>query len=168
MSTASHATQSPLVISRPSDDGKELRSGFNMQMLSPILVGLAAPFAAMTWLFPQSQSSGRIVAVMLLLIFVVAAILLILSVFTPKSMSMVIVHQEQRMLEVISKSPFATAREMVPFADVASVAIVRSFDDDGYPSPIGELTLRNGDRLALPQGVEEAKLVALRESIRGR
>ncbi len=101
-------------------------------------------------------------------VIVVAAILLILSVFTPKSMSMVIVHQEQRMLEVISKSPFATAREMVPFADVASVAIVRSFDDDGYPSPIGELTLRNGDRLALPQGVEEAKLVALRETIRGR
>lgn len=165
MTTATSAAELRLTLTSSAEQGVD-HTGFNLHMLSPIMVGLTIPMLVVGFIDPSSLQQGRSVLFMLLAaIFVLTTILFGLSLLWQGELTAVIFHNQQRKIEFVQSGLLANTSSDVTFDQVVTIGIASRFDEDGYPYSQAEIQLRDGQRIALPAGVTSEMIAAARRAL---
>ncbi len=162
MSTQTTIPQSRLVLG--VDQSSSSVSGrFNLHMLSPILLGLAAPMMVIGVIDPSIIQHGRVIIFALLAsMLMVATCLFAASLLWPGDVTAIIVDAKARKVEFVQSGVLATSSVEVHFDQIAALGLASRFDDDGYPFSQPEIQLRDGQRVALPAGSTKESIEAAR------
>ena len=136
---------------------------FNLHMLSPILLGLAAPMLVIGVVDPSIIQHGRVIIFALLApMLMVATVLFAASLLWPGDVTAIIVDSKARKVEFVQSGVLATSSVEVHFDQIAALGLASRFDDDGYPFSQPEIQLRDGQRMALPAGSTKESIEAAR------
>ena len=139
-------------------------SGVNMHALSPILIGLAAPFVLLFVIQPAMMEHVSFVATLLMTaVFVISAGIYVHSVLSPGKIVAAAFDPAGQTVTLVRAGRFAISNREIHFKDVAGVGMSVDYDDDGYPTRTAELRLRDGRIFNLPEGTEESHILSLRE-----
>lgn len=139
---------------------------FNLQMLSPILLGFTAPLLAVGLIDPVGLRHGRLLFVVLLTaVLVLAAFLFLLALLWPGDLVAVVIDGRNRQLAFVHRGLLADMAVEAPFEQVASIGIEQRFDPDGYPFTQAEIRLRDGQRVPLPPGTTVSSMAAARRRL---
>lgn len=134
--------------------------------LSPLLIGFALPFLVIGYFHPTALQHVRFVFPLVLgLVFVAALLLFILSVFSPRMLVAALVDPGRKQLVLVENSLFARAEVVFALDQIGNIAMNRYYDEDGYPTMVAELTLRSGDKIALPAGVDAEAVRTMRAAL---
>lgn len=155
-----------LVLDLDQADGNERKPGFDLQLLSPLLLGLLVPFMAAGWYDPESLSHLRFPIFMFLLVmFFACTALFIYTYKVPGRVASITVDRESRTVEIEWRNLLASSAQVVPFEDITALRVRNAYDDDGYAAPTPELVLRSRPAIRLPEGTSEQHLRPLRAAI---
>ena len=140
------------------------RTGINLHAMSPILIGLAAPFVLLYVIQPSMMEHASFVATLLMTaVFVISAAIYVHSVLSPGRIVAAAFDPEGQTVTLVRAGRFAISNREVHFKDIAGVGMTIDYDDDGYPTRSAELRLRDGRIFTLPEGTEESHILSLRE-----
>lgn len=140
--------------------------GLNLQFLTPLLLGLLVPLIAVNYVAPDSMRHLKTpIFVVLVAMFAICSILFFITAHFPGKIHAVVVHREERTVEIVFRSMLATSSQFVPFSDISSLRARNSYDDDGYAEVAAEIVLYAQPPIRLPEGTTEAELRPLRAAI---
>jgi hypothetical protein len=140
--------------------------GFDFQLLSPLLLGLLAPFIIANYYEPETLSHLKWpIWIFLMAMFVVCTALFFYTHHFPGRINKIVIDREARTIEIVWRNLMAQASQIVPFQDISALRVRQDYDDDGRPSPIAELVLRTRPPIRLPANLTEEQLRPLRASI---
>lgn len=135
------------------------RAGLDLQALSPVLIGFMSPWVVLLTLDPTSLQHTRFTAVLvLILVFVLAAVVFVHSAFTPGRSTAATFDPDARTATITRRGAFASRCRTIPFDDIDAIELVTTYDDDGYPTQTPELHLASGEIVPLPAGTGVAQL----------
>lgn len=138
--------------------------GISFHALSPILIGLAAPFVLLFVIEPAMMEHVSFIATLLLsAVFVISAGVYVHSVLSPGKIVAAAFDPDGQTLTLFRAGRFATSNREIHFKDIAGVGMSVDYDGDGYPMRSAELRLRDGRVFILPEGTEESHILSLRE-----
>jgi hypothetical protein len=147
-------------------DASGARSRFNLHMLSPILLGLAAPMLVIGLIDPAGLRPGRVMVFALLgSLFLVATVLFAVSLLWQGEITAVVFDKQRRKIEFVQSGLLANISVEVHFDQVAAIGVAARFDRDGYPFTQAEIELRDGQRVALPAGTTTETIAAARRAL---
>jgi hypothetical protein len=147
------------VIGSAEAAGGSARSGFNLHMLSPILIGLTLPVLVIGLIDPAALRHVRgFVLMMLVAGFVMATVLFALSLLWQGEVAAVVFNKATQKIEFVQTGMLANTGVEIHFDQVASIGIASRFDPDGYPFSQAEIQLRDGQHIALPAGTTPQKI----------
>ena len=131
--------------------------------LAPVLLGLLAPMLLFLIIDPRALRDASLIAhIYLVVIFVIASVAYLISVFeTPESTGL-LADQTDRQITVEKTGLLSRSKIEIPFADVASVRMDTRYDDDGYYTSMPVLVLKTRETVQLPVGTTEADIATLR------
>ncbi len=139
---------------------------FNLHMLSPIMLGLAAPILVVGIIDPAILQHGRaIIFALLASMLMVATLLFAASLMWPGDVTAVIFDTKARKVELVQSGLLATSSVEVFFDQIANIGMASRYDKDGYPFTRAELELRDGQRVALPAGTTPETIAAARRAL---
>lgn len=155
-----------LVLDLDQTSTDERKPGFDLQLLSPLLLGLMLPFMAAGWYDPESLSYVRFPIFMFLLVMFFACTgLFIYTYKVPGRIASITVDRESRTVEIEWRNLLASSAQVVPFADITALRVRNAYDDDGYVAAMPELVLRSSPAIKLPEGTTDQHLRPLRAAI---
>lgn len=165
MQAASVQDPSKIVLGT-TETGRSAVRGFNMHMLSPIILGLSSPLLMIGLFDPGALRHGRLVILALLVsLLVLSTVLFALSLVWPGETTSVIFHIKTRKVEFVQSGLLANSSVEVHFDQIASIGVASRFDRDGYPFTQAEVRLRDGQRVALPPGTKPATVATARQAL---
>lgn len=151
---------------RAGEDVGQPSRGFDFQLLSPLLLGLLAPFMMAQYFEPEALRHLKWpIWIFLIAMFVICSGLFFYTHHFPGRISKIVVDREARTIEIEWRNLMAQASQIVPFADISALRVRQDYDDDGHPSQIAELVLRTRAPIRLPASITEQQLRPLRASI---
>lgn len=134
--------------------------------LPTLAIGLTAPAALMLMIDPAIASRLASVLPGLLLPFLLVTIAIcIYCVLVPGKVAAVLSDASERTLTLIETNLFARRRTVLPFGDIAGVVLANAYDRDGYATRRAELVLRSGERMPLPEWIDETAAASLEAAI---
>lgn len=140
-----------------------------MAMLPAMMVGLCVPFLLLIGLNPHVLLRLHVLVVVVLsALFVVAGLLYVIAVGTPKQLIRATFDSKRRVVVLIHANPFVHAASEVPFAEIAHVVQHTYRDEAGFPSLESQLQLRSGETIALPAGVTREHLATMQAILAAR
>ena len=160
MNVSAGSASSRLVLGDDQIRGR-VSGRFNFHMLSPILLGLSAPMLVIAVIDPSIIQHGRTILFALLAsMLMVATVLFAASLLWPGDVTAIIVDAKARKVEFVQSGLLATSTVEVHFDQIAAIGLASRFDDDGYPFSQPEIQLRDGQRVALPEGSTTESIAA--------
>ncbi len=148
------------------EQGAQPGRGFDFQLLSPLLLGLLAPFMLANYYEPEALSHLKWpIWIFLMAMFVVCTALFFYTHHFPGKISKIVIDRDARTIEIVWRNLMAQASQIVPFQDISALRVRQDYDDDGRPAPIAELVLRTRPPIRLPATISEEQLRPLRASI---
>lgn len=146
------ANSSVFVLGTVASDSHGERR-FNLHLLPPVLIGLAVPLISIGILDPAGLRHARVVIIALLLgLLVIAALLFLLSLVSTAEVRAVVFDRRSRRIGLVQSGILADVTVEVAFDQVRSIGAATRFDRDGYRYNQAEIVLRDGRRIALPEG----------------
>ncbi len=140
--------------------------GINLQFLTPLLLGLLLPLIALNYIDPTALRHWKLpIFLFLVMMFFVCTGLFAYTAHFPGKISTLVLHRDERMLEIVWRSMISTTTQLVPFADISALRVRNDYDRDGYAVPVAELVLRTKSPIVLPEGTTAQQLVPLRAAI---
>ncbi len=165
MQAPSMPDTAPVVLGK-TEAGRSIVGGFNMHMLSPIILGLSSPLLMIGLFDPSGLRHGRLVILALLVsLLVLSTLLFALSLVWPGETTSVIFHVKTRKVEFVQSGLLANSSVEVHFDQIASIGVASRFDRDGYPFTQSEVKLRDGQRVALPPGTRPEAVETARRAL---
>lgn len=165
MASASGATHDMIVTdgSIDIDDNAMPRLA---RAVSPMMVGLIAPFIVLALIEPAALRHIRFLTIAVLLpTLLIAVALYAYSVLSPGVVCGVVVHRDVRHLELVQANAFSIRRLPLAFTDIAAARIVETYDRDGYGTREAVLILHSGERIALPEGTTAGDIAAIKTAV---
>ena len=151
---------------RFGEDVEPQAKGFDFQLLSPLLLGLLAPFMVGQYFEPEALRHLKWpIWIFLIAMFAICSALFFYTHHFPGTINKIIVDREARTIEIEWRNLMAQASQVVPFADITALRVRQDYDDDGLPSQVVELVLRTRAPIKLPASITEQQLRPLRASI---
>lgn len=142
------------------------RRMLDFQLLSPLLLGLLAPFMLAQYLDPDSLKHIKgLIWGFLLVMFLVSTALFFYTHHFPGSIHSIVVDREARTIEIVWRNLMAQASQIVPFEDLRALRVRHDFDEDGRPAVIAELVLGSRAPIRLPSSITEDELRPLRAAV---
>jgi hypothetical protein len=155
-----------LVLSLGSDAEDVRPRRFDFQLLSPLLLGLMAPFVAAAYFDPEALEHVKYpIWMFLLVMLIVCTALFIYTVHFPGKLTRLEVDRNARAVEIVWQSMISTTTQVVPFEEISSLKVRNDYDDDGYATPVAELVLRSSNPITLPAGTSDEQLRPMRAAI---
>jgi hypothetical protein len=155
-----------LVLALGDTQAAETPRRFDFQLLSPLLLGLMAPFVAAAYLDPEALEHVKYpIWLFLVVMLFVCTALFIYTVHNPGQIDRIEVDRQSRAVEITWKSLLSTTTQIVPLEEIAGLKVRNDYDDDGYPTPVAELAIRSRDTIMLPAGTSDEHLRPLRAAI---
>ena len=137
-----------------------------MNALSPVLLGLTLPLVVFMVATPMAfKRAGPILVILLVLLFLVALVVFLVSVFCKGPVTALALAPGAEVLEIYRAGPFATSQDRIDLVDIADLRIATFYDDDGYASRIPELVLEDGSTLHVPIGVDDGEVAQFRAAL---
>lgn len=156
------AADSRLVLSANQGE-RSMARGFNLHMLSPVLIGLATPLLLIGILDPAGLRHGRLIILTLLVsLLAVSTVMFALSLLWAGDTTAIIIDGKARKVEFVQGGLLADTSVEVDFDQIAAIGVASRFDRDGYPFVQSEIRLRDGRRVALPAGTPGESVAAAR------
>ena len=144
----------------------EPRRGMNFQLLSPLLLGLLAPFMLAQYFDPEALRHLKWpIWLFLLAMFLACSLLFFYTHHFPGRINTIVVDREARTIEIVWRNMMAQAAQIVPFEDINALRVRHDYDEEGRPSPIAELVLSSRAPIRLPSTLTEDQLRPLRAAI---
>ncbi len=151
---------------RVGEDVEQQTRWFDFQLLSPLLLGLLAPFMIAQYYEPEALRHLKWpIWIFLIVMFAVCSALFFYTHHFPGHINKIVVDREARTIEIEWRNLMAQASQIVPFADITALRVRQDYDDDGRPTQIAELVLRTRSPIRLPATISEEQLRPLRASI---
>ncbi len=146
-------------------DGGDPRAAYaGLNALSPVLMGLTLPLVGFMVLAPMAfQRSGPILVVLLMLLFFVALVVFVVSVFFKGPIVALAANPGSGMLEIYRAGPFATSQERIDTDDVADLKVTTVYDDDGYAIRLPHLVLEDGATVEIPMMLDDSDVRLFRK-----
>jgi hypothetical protein len=136
----------------------------NLHIMSPILIGLAAPFVLLYIVQPLAMAQVAFVATpVMLAVFVLSAGIYVHSVLSPGEIVAALFDPAGRTVTLVRAGRFGVSNREVHFSDIANIGMTVDYDNDGYPIRSAELRLLGGRIFRLPEGTEESHILSVRE-----
>lgn len=155
-----------LVLNLTEDDGVSTWRGINLQYLTPLLLGLLLPLIAINYFDPHALRYWKLpIFLFLLAMFAVCSALFFYSAHFPGTIKAVVLHREERMVELVWRNMISTTTQLVPFSDISALRVRNDYDPEGYAVPVAELVLRSTQPIRLPPGTTAEQLLPLRAVI---
>jgi hypothetical protein len=165
MTVSAISNNSRFVLGNDQSQGR-VSGRFNLHMLSPILLGLSAPMLVIGVIDPAIIQHGRaIIFALLASMLMVTTVLFAASLLWPGDVTAIIVDAKARKVEFVQSGLLATSTVEVHFDQIAAIGLASRFDDDGYPFSQPEIQLRDGQRVALPEGSTAETIAAARRAL---
>ena len=140
--------------------------GINLQFLTPLLLGLLLPLVAINYLDPTALRYWKLpIFLFLVTMFFVCTGLFAYTAHFPGKIHTLVLHRDERMLELVWRNMISTTTQLVPFSDISALRVRNDYDRDGYAVPLAELVLRSKSPIVLPEGTTAQQLVPLRAAI---
>jgi hypothetical protein len=150
----------PFVLAEPEPAG-----GRRWHALSPILIGLMAPFVVFIVLNPGARGMLFLSVIILAVILIVAFTVFVMTVTNPGVIQAFAFDRAARRVDLIHEGTFGNTSTRVPFAEVRSVGFVTRYDDDGYKSVVPVMTLTTGEQIDLPETTTEEDVRTVRRLV---
>lgn len=155
-----------LVLALGSNTGEARPRRFDFQLLTPLLLGLMAPFVAAAYFDPEALEHVKYPIWMFLIVMLfVCTGLFIYTVHVPGQISRLEVDRDTRAVDIVWQSLLSTTTQTVPFAEISALKMRNEYDDDGYPTPVAELVLRSSVTIKLPADTSDEHLSPMRAAI---
>ncbi len=161
MAVASLAPSRLVLVDPSNPDGAREYGG--LHAISPMLLGLAAPFVLLLVLAPAAFISLGVAALaILMLIMVAATIIFVHGLLTSGRIAAVAFDRDRRAVDIVETGTFSRSVQTMPFSEVSALRASPHYDRDGYRYVTTELVLRSGETLLLPVAPTEQELRAVR------
>lgn len=155
-----------LVLDLTDGDDHSTWRGINLQYLTPLLLGLLLPLIAINYVDPTALRYWKLpIFLFLLAMFVLCTALFFYSAHFPGTINALVLHREERMVEIVWRNMISTTTQLVPFSDISALRVRNDYDQDGYAIPVAELVLRSKEPIRLPDGTTSEQLRPLRAAI---
>ncbi len=134
--------------------------------LLPVLLGLSLPLLAVILFDASDAGTARKISVIMLgMVFIVASVISIISIFNPGPVVAVTLDPRTQHAEIVWAGPFASRRVNLPFRQIAGAEMDIHYDDDGYSWCEPVLILDTGDVIALPEATSTADINAMNTAL---
>jgi hypothetical protein len=144
-------------------DEQIARGKAKLQSLSPMLFGGVLPVVLTVIYDPFGLGNmSRLLVPVLVLAMMIAVGLYAVSVMLPGELAAVVIDPAARMARMTYQGVFASRTIEIPLGEIAGIKSTTHYDDDGYRYDLSILTLRDGERLVLPQSVTAQQIKAVR------
>jgi hypothetical protein len=157
---ASSESVEPFVLSGP-----EMTGGGRWHALSPILIGLMAPFVVFILLNPGARGMLFLSAIVLAVVLIVSFTVFVLTVTNPGVIQAFAFDRAARRVDLIHQGTFGNTSTRVPFTEVRSIGFVTHYDDDGYKAVVPVMTLMSGEQIDLPETTTEEDVRTVRRLV---
>lgn len=138
--------------------------GVNLDVLSSVLIGLAAPMIAVMLIDPTALRHTRVVVALLLTtIFFISVILFAHSLLLPGNVRAVAFDPVTRIATLIRDGLFAANDLDIPFGLIKSLRVEQTGDADGHANVKAMLVMTTREAIELPIGTTESHLAAIRQ-----
>lgn len=138
--------------------------GLNLDVLSSVLIGLAAPMIAVMLIDPTALRHTRVaVALLLTTIFFISVILFAHSLLLPGNVRAVAFDPVTRNATLMRDGLFAANDLDIPFSLIRSLRVEQTEGEQGHADVKALLVMTTREAIELPVGTTESHLAAIRQ-----